>query len=755
MLRRLFLISLLLHTIVAQKPEVPNLPQDKGPAQRWSTLSGNEPLVIARGGFSGLFPEGTPDAISLSQDISILLCNLQLAQDGGAFCITGITLDNATTIETFDPKAKSYNVNGKDVRGHFSVDYTSIQIDQNITMNQAIYSRPNFYDGMYHVLNVDPLLSGKSPPRFWLNVQNAEFYTQNGVQVVDIVLDLLGSYKIEFVSSSDLGFLKSIKGKSNKATKVVFKLLNADDVEPSTKQPYSSVLKDLATIKSFSSGIMVPKEYIWPLKPDKYLGPATTLVADAHKLGLEVYASGFANDLVSSYNYSYDPTAEYLQFIDNGESVDGVITDFPVTASNAIACFAHNNTSPQKGPTLIISNNGASGVYPGNTDLAYKQAIDDGADIIDCQVQMTKDGIAFCSNNTDLTVGTTAMTKFMSRSSSVPEIQSKSGIFSFDLTWSEIQTLKPQMTSKGSDLVRNPANKNSGKFVTLTEFLELAKTKVGILIDIQNANYLASKKGLDIVSAVTTALSNATFDKQSAKQVLIQSDDSSVLSKFKDIPSYKRVMKLSNENMGDIPKQTAEEIKKYADAVNLPKTTIIKPYGSMLTGVTNVVKELKAVNISVFVYTLKNEYTTLAFDYWADPNIEIATLIQTAKVDGIVTDFPATASRFMRSTCSDPTRDPTILPAIPGDLLSTFPSDAQPPAQAPLPPLEVDQVVDPPLPAVAKTQPANAPDGSESQPADAASPPPPTPPSGARANVANCGICLAAVWLFAMLFTCL
>lgn len=94
------------------------------------------------------------------------------------------------------------------------------------------------------------------------------------------------------------------------------------------------------------------------------------------------------------------------------------------------------------GQALIISNNGASGVYPGSTDLAYQQAIDDGADIIDCSVQMTKDGISFCLNTADLMADTTAMTKFMSRSSNIPEIQPKSGIFSFDLTWNEIQSLQ-------------------------------------------------------------------------------------------------------------------------------------------------------------------------------------------------------------------------------------------------------------------------------------------------------------------------
>lgn len=91
---------------------------------------------------------------------------------------------------------------------------------------------------------------------------------------------------------------------------------------------------------------------------------------------------------------------------------------------------------------LIITHNGASGVYPGCTDLAYQQAVDDGADIIDCSVQMSKDGVAFCMNSADLIGDTTVMNAFVSRATTVPEIQKKNGIFSFDLTWSEIHGLK-------------------------------------------------------------------------------------------------------------------------------------------------------------------------------------------------------------------------------------------------------------------------------------------------------------------------
>lgn len=92
--------------------------------------------------------------------------------------------------------------------------------------------------------------------------------------------------------------------------------------------------------------------------------------------------------------------------------------------------------------TRIISHNGASGIYPGSTDLAYQQAVSDGADVIDCSVQMSKDGVPFCLDNIDLTGGTNAVVTFMDQSTTVPEIQQNAGVFSFDLSWSEIQTLK-------------------------------------------------------------------------------------------------------------------------------------------------------------------------------------------------------------------------------------------------------------------------------------------------------------------------
>lgn len=98
---------------------------------------------------------------------------------------------------------------------------------------------------------------------------------------------------------------------------------------------------------------------------------------------------------------------------------------------------------------LVISKNGASGDYPGCTNLAYEKAIKDGADVIDCSVQMSSDGKPFCSSSINLGNTTTvSQTPFRNRSAIVPEISSVDGIYTFSLTWPEIQNLTRKFTFK-------------------------------------------------------------------------------------------------------------------------------------------------------------------------------------------------------------------------------------------------------------------------------------------------------------------
>ncbi|KAK1288776.1 putative glycerophosphoryl diester phosphodiesterase 2 [Acorus calamus] len=720
----------------------------------------NAPIVIARGGFSGLFPDSSQFAYQFAVSTSlldvVLFCDLQLTKDGTGICRSDLRLDNSTNIATVYPRQqKSYAVNGETIRGWFSIDFTADQLFTNVSLLQNIFSRSSMFDGSLPIMTVDDV-TGLRPPQFWLNVQYNTFYKQHKLDVTSYVQKASNFVGINYISSPEIGFLKSLNGKIRKGkTKLIFRFPEQDSIEPTTNQKYSSLLNDFATIKSFATGILVPKSYIWPVGPDQYLQPHTTLVAEAHENGLEIFAYGFANDAPASYNYSYDPTTEYLNFIDNSEfSVDGVLTDFPSTASESIACLAHNknNSASIKGRPLIITHNGASGVFAGCTDLAYQQAVQDGADVIDCSVQMSKDGVAFCLNSADLASDTTVMATFMSRATTVPEIQKNNGVFSFDLTWTEIQSLKPMLTSPISEtgLARNPANKNSGKFMKLSDFLDFAKDKnvLGLLINIENAAYLASKKGLDIVSAVITSLDKASYDNQTTQRVLIQSDDTSVLSEFKRFQAYERVLSI-DEAISDAKGPAVEEVKVFAEAVRVGRSSVVSSAGFFLSGFTDVVERMHGANVSVYVSVLRNEFTAIAFDFFSDPVVEIATYVGGLGVNGLVTEFPATASAYFRSPCADVNADLpyTILPAQPGSLLALAPSEALPPAEPPAPVLTVADVVDPPLPPVAEQSESLAPNA-----APASGP----RPSGSVKNGGNIwlGVVVAAAVAFIQSLSC-
>lgn len=92
-------------------------------------FAGDEPLVIARGGFSGIFPDSSYFAYSLAVQTGLpnvhLWCDVQLTKDGAGICFPDIKLENSSDIDVvFKSRDKTYVVNGASVKGWFSVDFT-------------------------------------------------------------------------------------------------------------------------------------------------------------------------------------------------------------------------------------------------------------------------------------------------------------------------------------------------------------------------------------------------------------------------------------------------------------------------------------------------------------------------------------------------------------------------------------------------------------------------------------------------------
>ncbi|EXB81079.1 putative glycerophosphoryl diester phosphodiesterase 2 [Morus notabilis] len=700
--------------------------QGSGSKTPWQTLSGGAPLAIARGGFSGLFPDSSYAAYSFAIMTSlpevVLWCDVQLTKDSKGICLPDIKLDNSTDIaDVFNNRDKEYVINGVATKGWFSLDFTSSELS-NVIVSQGIYSRSNKFDGnLFPILTAEDVSKQLKPAGLWLNVQHDAFFTQHKLNMRSYVLNISKHIIVNYISSPEVAFLNGIKSRFNqKTTKLVFRFLGKDETDPSTNQTYGSLLKNLTYIKTFASGILVPKIYIWPVDPKSYLQPHTSLVSDAHKEGLEVFASDFVNDFPLSFNYSYDPVAEYLNFIDNGNfSVDGVLSDFPITPSAAIV------------KTLVISKYGASGDYTGCTDKAYTKAIEDGVDVLDCPVQMSKDGKPFCFSSINLIDSTDVVqSDFSNLTTSVPQIKSDTGIFTFSLTWDQIQQLKPVIASPYSayTLYRNPRNINVGKFITLSAFLDLTKSTKslsGILISIDHAAYLAEEQGLSVTDAVLDALSKAGFDTLTAPKVLIQSSNSAVLQKFKEKNNYELVYKI-DEKIRSIDEPTLKDIKSFADSVVINKASVFPDIALFLTGSTDVVKKLQSYKLHVYVETFSNEFVSQAWDFFSDATVEVNSYVTGANVDGVITEFPATAARYKINRCLGlGNNTPAYMsPVQPGSLVELITTDYLPPAEAPNPVLTEDDVSEPPLPPAAPVSPTASPNSASPNSSSAAGPAP-------------------------------
>lgn len=107
------------------------------------SFTGAEPVVVARGGFTGLAPDSSSGAFLIAQQSSlsstIMLCDIQFTKDGEGFCLQDINLANSTTIQDVFPKQqKVYNIDGRSVQGWFGFDFNSKQLFENVNCK---YSR--------------------------------------------------------------------------------------------------------------------------------------------------------------------------------------------------------------------------------------------------------------------------------------------------------------------------------------------------------------------------------------------------------------------------------------------------------------------------------------------------------------------------------------------------------------------------------------------------------------------------------------
>ena len=150
---------------------------------------------------------------------------------------------------------------------------------------------------------------------------------------------------------------------------------------------------------------------------------------------------------------------------------------------------------PLNGQAIIIAHRGASGERPEHTIASYTRAIEQGADYIEPDLVLTKDGVLVARHENEISETTNIAEKreFANRKTSKTiDGEKMTGWFTEDFTLDELKTLraKERLPQLRKD---NMAFDRQFEIPTFEEILTLAKThNVGVYPETKHPSYFAS-----------------------------------------------------------------------------------------------------------------------------------------------------------------------------------------------------------------------------------------------------------------------
>jgi glycerophosphoryl diester phosphodiesterase len=294
---------------------------------------------------------------------------------------------------------------------------------------------------------------------------------------------------------------------------------------------------------------------------------------------------------------------------------------------------------------VVIAHRGASGERPEHTLESYRLAIEQGADYIEPDLVMTRDGVLIARHENEIG-GTTDVAEHPEfatrRRTQVIDGTVLTGWFTEDFTLAEIKSLRAR--ERLPDL--RPLNRAyDGRFLvpTFDEILQLATDanrrrtsgpRIGVYPETKHPAHFATL-GLAQERAVLAALERFDYAREGSP-VFIQSFDPQNLMQLREW-THLPLVQLLEDGLGDM-----RRIADYADAIGIAK--------SLATA--DSVAHAHELDLAVHVWTFRAENEFLPEDLrvggspgaHGDLMGEIARYLDRG-IDGFFTDFPAIGVR--------------------------------------------------------------------------------------------------------------
>ena len=345
------------------------------------------------------------------------------------------------------------------------------------------------------------------------------------------------------------------------------------------------------------------------------------------------------------------------------------------TGMLAMSVAAHAHENPLAAKVLVIGHRGAPALRPEHTLASYGKAIADGADFIEPDLVMTKDGVMVARHENEIggTTDVASHPEFAARKTrKVIDGHAETGWFTEDFTLAELKTLRarerlPQLRSTRYD----------GEFQipTLDEIIDFVAAEsavvghpVGIIPEIKHGTYF-QQLGLPMEDKLLATLAAHSYTRTAP--VEIQSFEIANLKYLRgklgtthpnirllqliDAPEqqpYDVVVAGGKLSYGEMLKPAGlHEIASYADAIGPNISAIIPSKADGHLGAPTVlVHDAHAAGLELHPYTFRPENQFLARDFWqgSDPKTfneagliaEIRVYLD-AGIDAFFVDDPA------------------------------------------------------------------------------------------------------------------
>ena len=334
-------------------------------------------------------------------------------------------------------------------------------------------------------------------------------------------------------------------------------------------------------------------------------------------------------------------------------------------AAAALSGLAASAQGFRKKP-LIIGHRGASGERPESTLMAFRLAIAEGADFIEPDLVLTKDGQFVVRHENEISQTTdVALHPEFEKRLTTRQIQGQvvSGWFTEDFTLAELKTLRCR---ERLPKLRPESVKFNGQesIPTYQEVLDLAKSEsarlkrpIGTYPEMKHASYFA-QIGLPMEARLADFLKKNGLDSPTAP-VFIQCFDVLPLKTIMTLCKAPRVQLVSPAGgptdvsllyKDMVSASGMKAIAAYANGVGPDYSMVIPTVDGGLGPATPLVRDAHAAGLVVHPWTVRAENVFLPpkLRHGTDPSAHgdvdaLYKALYAAGIDGLFSDFPGLA----------------------------------------------------------------------------------------------------------------